>query len=1304
MMDWTHVKRIAWKDYRRLFGLWVALVLIWGLGLGYALLSAFWLNMSTSRLPSVVTALDAILVTTVIYVLGWGAITYSAEYEERTYGFLRSLPLSPTSLFYGKLMWGVPSALLLMFVLSLLCVGFAMVHPSTLRPMSREWPEVVASTMTWVGLVPLAMASGLFWSMRLKRPLVSVGVAGLSMVITTYGCYAVFFLVTNTFYGTGWRWNSASDITCAVLLFAVAATLFVVDRSQVTSWLPTFCSVVGGVGVAPPILAMELSRRGTFEQSHPWLGRLIFIQDRFVGIASIGLVCFCAIVWAFRIPLGMWMPTLAGVLGTLAFRPEHDDHRFRFLSQIGVPAFPYWLSRLFVPAVASGIVAFQVLGIMSEQASRAGVVGVEEWNFGPYVAIAVIAFFSVGQFCSIAFASPVIAFGMSALAMTLCGVWLTICALIDLPYWLTLLPTLGLPLFASYLRVSRWFLDTGSWRQWVVPAIPMVALLVAIPAGTAFWRIHAIPRVRLPQPLAVRPQPTLEQLDGADTYRSLLREKFSLLVRTDAPAEWAERIESYVAQSPLIASRGGALTNEMAERQFVEQLVEATKKPAIFPREYADFDSKFDEPSLVAVAAMLKRARQLTEEGQIDEAFEYYKAGLRFGRQRNDGFSGFLGLIYGAAIETSVCRHLLPWAMHEDNSADSIESAAAFLEEFRYGRPAMSEPIVGAYHWYRDFLQDRATTDIPMPGREFWLYRYRALVPWEITRLHRYHDLVAVSAYNALGQLQGGQSWSNFNEQIRDVSESFPQAETTLFADQINTSMAYSAGEQAMHVENVRRGTIYQLVSIAYHKRNSEYPHHFEGIRFPIAGQSGREYSLPPDVYANLPRKMELGVCALRDEQQAACIKGQATNNGLHRSFTDIFGPERHFPLPDFDKWSNERYRQNFLPVTASYPTVNFEESEHAAAEDFPPPRFQTGDIAAPAMNGFGDEVDRVDQMEQLLSGLDPRSKVNALIYAVRQVLRSSDANGKRRVLVNLTDPQNVGDLLDDLLAVLDAESPALAAITARQILRAYHQLPKSQQQRLAERCSMSSSGVVGIPIRDAQTGHYYELVTGDAISVELGATPSQFSWQQAYEQASERTFRGMMGHLATISSRNEERFLAATFTGAGADAHDFLGGAQVFWVGGSDRDEEGVWRWMCGPEKGQVFWSDNAKVAGVYSNQFTGGNDDGFGTSVPQQEDYLAWRNLTIAMEFQQEPRTVWQPASVRSTIAQFIVEYSLPADRQPIRDSEAVEGDQPDAELPEGLSDEVQEELPDDLKRGANEKEQVLSDPEAANVSSSE
>jgi len=78
--------------------------------------------------------------------------------------------------------------------------------------------------------------------------------------------------------------------------------------------------------------------------------------------------------------------------------------------------------------------------------------------------------------------------------------------------------------------------------------------------------------------------------------------------------------------------------------------------------------------------------------------------------------------------------------------------------------------------------------------------------------------------------------------------------------------------------------------------------------------------------------------------------------------------------------------------------------------------------------------------------------------------------------------------------------------------------------------------------------GHYYEFVSAPGIS-----------WTAARAAASARTFNGLQGYLVTITSAAENAFM---FNKVGTTA----------WIGGSDAAQEGIWRWMDGPEAGQQF------------------------------------------------------------------------------------------------------------------------------------
>ena len=81
---------------------------------------------------------------------------------------------------------------------------------------------------------------------------------------------------------------------------------------------------------------------------------------------------------------------------------------------------------------------------------------------------------------------------------------------------------------------------------------------------------------------------------------------------------------------------------------------------------------------------------------------------------------------------------------------------------------------------------------------------------------------------------------------------------------------------------------------------------------------------------------------------------------------------------------------------------------------------------------------------------------------------------------------------------------------------------------------------------------HYYLFVPNIGIP-----------WNTAKIAAENTTYYGLRGYLATITTAEEAQISGEQTTGAG-------------WIGGSDAEIEGSWKWMTGPEAGTVFWTGN--------------------------------------------------------------------------------------------------------------------------------
>lgn len=90
-------------------------------------------------------------------------------------------------------------------------------------------------------------------------------------------------------------------------------------------------------------------------------------------------------------------------------------------------------------------------------------------------------------------------------------------------------------------------------------------------------------------------------------------------------------------------------------------------------------------------------------------------------------------------------------------------------------------------------------------------------------------------------------------------------------------------------------------------------------------------------------------------------------------------------------------------------------------------------------------------------------------------------------------------------------------------------------------------------------TGHYYLYIPSVGIN-----------WLAAKNAAEASDYYGLQGYLATILSEDEAQLIGEQAQGTG-------------WIGGTDEETEGIWKWTTGPEAGTVFW--NGGVTGSTPN-----------------------------------------------------------------------------------------------------------------------
>lgn len=118
-------------------------------------------------------------------------------------------------------------------------------------------------------------------------------------------------------------------------------------------------------------------------------------------------------------------------------------------------------------------------------------------------------------------------------------------------------------------------------------------------------------------------------------------------------------------------------------------------------------------------------------------------------------------------------------------------------------------------------------------------------------------------------------------------------------------------------------------------------------------------------------------------------------------------------------------------------------------------------------------------------------------------------------------------------------------------------------------------------------TGHYYEFFPNISIP-----------WTDAKISAENKSYYGIKGYLVTILSQEEADISGKLTNGVG-------------WIGGSDSEEEGVWKWVTGPEAGTVFWVGNSSGSSENYANWNDGEPNNAGN-----EDYAHITDPSIGFE----------------------------------------------------------------------------------------
>jgi hypothetical protein len=147
---------------------------------------------------------------------------------------------------------------------------------------------------------------------------------------------------------------------------------------------------------------------------------------------------------------------------------------------------------------------------------------------------------------------------------------------------------------------------------------------------------------------------------------------------------------------------------------------------------------------------------------------------------------------------------------------------------------------------------------------------------------------------------------------------------------------------------------------------------------------------------------------------------------------------------------------------------------------------------------------------------------------------------------------------------------------------------------------------------------HWYELSSGAADFSSALSLAASFGVSNP--------IAGYTSYLVTITSAEENAFVLNNVVAPAI-------GLQSVWAAGSDAAQEGTWKWVAGPENGQIFQNGNFPngivPAGAYTNfQYLEPNNSGGENGLaPGYFNSLTWNDLNT------------------DTQQRYVIEYSLSA-----------------------------------------------------------
>ncbi len=484
------------------------------------------------------------VVFSALYSASSAAILFCNEHEEKTFSFLRSLPVSRSSVLLGKLTWMLGSSLA--FLLAVL-LWTGLIHLLFIgTEFNIDLNEAVFPILWFTfGCIVCPICWGLFWTTTLRSQLHSLLAVFISAAFTFWSSYqvghldivekggwgpAVFIMI---FVGTtllagidgllcGYRWfdlwrdkgNKFTDFrTTAEETAEVLAAHYTLARTSVVKKRGEFLS----------LCFQALGQQRTlflWTYGSALVSWAVFCVILLVGLLVPGLVRIVAKSLGEEV-VGVIFWTWIAVLFVLAFVycggvfSGDQKTRAAFLAERGISPDKIWWSRVLtfvIPWLA--VVSLWILTIVAVYWYLSVTQGWQRetwdrvtWGLGLALLYAVPPIFA-GIYASLFVRSPIVSViaTMGLYYALMCwgvimigylGLWTCINGhlyLIPTPLW-SVVPLFLAVVAASRLRMDDWLRGRSLWRSRRPVLLTVLLTFAAICVVIPFYRVYTIPKI-----------------------------------------------------------------------------------------------------------------------------------------------------------------------------------------------------------------------------------------------------------------------------------------------------------------------------------------------------------------------------------------------------------------------------------------------------------------------------------------------------------------------------------------------------------------------------------------------------------------------------------------------------------------------------------------------------------------------------------------------------------------------------------------------------------------------------------------